>query len=155
LHDRRGEPDDHAGLPAVEHDGRGTEDKAERDPAGVDAVERDRVTLGERRGREHAGDPRERHRVARIDGERDRGRRSDRETQQPHRQNNRREPRRHFCPHAHSAPYQPQLKSSQPQSPVASERLTIVASTAASRAFFHCNMIPSYTAKHGRQQTRF
>ena len=65
LHDRRGEPDDHAGLPAVEHDGRGTEDEAERDAAGVDAVERDRVALGERRGREQAGDPRERHRVAR------------------------------------------------------------------------------------------
>ena len=101
LHDRRGEPDDDAGLPAVEDDGRGTEDEAERDAAGVDPVERDRVALGQRRGREQAGDPRERHCVARIDGERDRGRRGDRETQQPHRQNDRREPRGHFCPHAH------------------------------------------------------
>ena len=103
LHDRRGEPDDHAGLPAVEDDARGTEDEAERDAAGVDAVERNRIPLGQRRGRQQAGDSRQRHRVARIDGERDRGRRSDRETQQPHRQNNRREPRGHLCPHAHSA----------------------------------------------------
>ena len=62
LHDRRGETDDHAGLPAVEHDGRRTEDEAERDAAGVDAVERNRIALGERRRREQAGDPRERHR---------------------------------------------------------------------------------------------
>ena len=103
LHDRRGEADDHAGLPAVEHDARRAEDEAERDAAGVDPVERDRVALGERRGREQAGDPRERHRVARRDGERDRGRCGDRETQQPDRQNDRREPRGHFGPHAHSA----------------------------------------------------
>ena len=65
LHDRCGEADDHAGLPAVEDDARRAEDEAERDAAGVDPVERDRVALRERRRREQAGDPCERGQVPR------------------------------------------------------------------------------------------
>ena len=98
LHDRRGEADDHAGLPAVEDDARRAEDEAERDAAGIDPVERDRIALGQRGGCEQAGDPRERHRIAGGHGERDRGRRGDREAQQTHRQNDHREPRGHLDP---------------------------------------------------------
>jgi hypothetical protein len=101
LHDRRGEADDHAGLPAVEHDRGGAEDEAERDAAGVDPVQRDRVALGERRRGQKAGDARERREVASRDGEGDGGRCGDRESEEADRQDDRREPRGHLRPRAH------------------------------------------------------
>jgi hypothetical protein len=101
LHDRRGEADDDARLPPVEHDRRRAEDEAERDAARVDPVEGDGIPLGERRRGEEAGDAGERRDVAGRDGERDCGRRGDREPEQADRQDDRREPRGHLGPRAH------------------------------------------------------
>ena len=95
-------------LPAVEHDRGRAEDEAERDAAGVDPVERDRIALGQRRCRQQPGDPRECRGVARRDGERDRGRNGDPESQQPDRQDDRREPWGQFPPRTHrGAPTSP------------------------------------------------
>ena len=101
LHDRRGEPDDHTRLPAVEDDARGAEDEAERDAAGVDSVERHRVTLRQRRRCEQAGDPGERQRVERSGGKRGRGRDRDEQARYRDRQDDCREPRGHCGPRTH------------------------------------------------------
>ena len=119
VHDRRGHADDDARLPAVEDDRSRAEDEAERDAARVDPVERDRVALGQDRCRQRPGDPRQRGEVARRDRERDRGRDGDAESQQPDRQYHRREPRGSVPPGLDRGLYQPQVKLSQPQFPIA------------------------------------
>ena len=101
LHDRRGEADDHARLPAVEDDRRHGKDEGQRDAAGVDPVERDGVALGERRGREQAGDPDERQQAARRGRERGRGCDRHDDARQVDRDDDGREPRGHRSPEAH------------------------------------------------------
>ena len=150
VHDRRREADDHARLPAVEHDRGRAEDEAERDAAGVDPVERDRVALGERRRREQAGDPRQRRHVAAARRRtKSRPPRRPRDPSSPTGRTTAASLGGILPPDSQGGPYQPQVKLSQPQFPKAAARLPRATRSPIIRAFFHCNMSLPPTA--GRQ----
>ena len=101
LHHGRCEADDHPGLPAVEDDRRDREDERERDAAGVDPVERDRVALRQGGGREQPRDPDQGRQAARRRRERCRSRDGDDDARQVDGDDDRREPRGHGSPRAH------------------------------------------------------